>query len=105
MHSGPLANQAVRKVLRKQARSARRPLKERRVYRDLAYFFFDVFSGLPACASLSAAPRMSPSDAPESDDPYCATACFSSAICSALTEKFGFLERSKPITMASSFWP
>src|SRR3546814_7857390 len=31
-------------------------------------------------ALFSAAPRMSPSDAPESDEPYCATACFSSAI-------------------------
>src|SRR3546814_977012 len=31
-------------------------------------------SFLPA---FSASPRMSPSDAPESDEPYCATACFS----------------------------
>lgn len=39
---------------------------------------------------LSAAPRMSPSEAPESDDPYCATASFSSAISRALidTETF-----------------
>src|SRR3546814_5373273 len=59
-------------------------------------------SFLPA---FSASPRMSPSDAPESDEPYCATACFSSAICSALTEKFGFFERSKPMTIASNFWP
>src|SRR5438477_266199 len=48
---------------------------------------------------------MSPSDAPESDEPYCATACFSSAICSAFTEKFCFFERSEPFTIASSFWP
>src|SRR4051812_12919102 len=48
---------------------------------------------------------MSPSDAPESDEPYWATACFSSAICIALIEKFGFLERSKPDTIASNFWP
>src|SRR5438270_2159393 len=80
------------------------PLKERRVSRDLAYFFFAAFVGLPACASLSAAPRMSPSEAPESDEPYCATACFSSAICRAFTEKLGFFERSNPITIASSFW-
>ena len=48
---------------------------------------------------------MSPSDAPESDEPYCATACFSSAICIALIEKFGFFERSKPTTIASNFCP
>ena len=48
---------------------------------------------------------MSPSDAPESDEPYCATACFSSAICIALIEKLGFFERSKPTTIASNFWP
>ena len=48
---------------------------------------------------------MSPRLAPESDEPYWATACFSSAICIALIEKFGFLERSKPITIASNFWP
>jgi 3-methyl-2-oxobutanoate hydroxymethyltransferase len=35
---------------------------------------------------LRAAPRMSPSDAPESEEPYCATASFSSAISSALTD-------------------
>src|SRR5207253_3828945 len=40
-------------------------------------------------ASFRAWPRMSPNDAPESDEPYCATACFSSAICIALIEKFG----------------
>src|SRR6185437_12927899 len=57
-----------------------------------SYFFFDF------CASFSASPRMSPSDAPESDEPYWATACFSSAIWSALIEKFGFFERSKPVT-------
>jgi hypothetical protein len=34
---------------------------------------------------------MSPSEAPESDEPYWATACFSSEICSALIEKFGLL--------------
>jgi hypothetical protein len=34
-----------------------------------AYFF----------TPLSASPKMSPSDAPESDEPYCSTACFSSA--------------------------
>src|SRR4051794_5425632 len=87
---GPLVSQAVRKVSRKQARFTRRPSKERRVYRDLAYFFL---VGFPACASLRAAPRISPSEAPESDEPYCATACFSSEICSALTEKLGFFER------------
>ena len=38
---------------------------------------------------------MSPSDAPLSDEPYCATASFSSAICRALTETVGFFERSK----------
>ncbi len=42
---------------------------------------------------------------PSRDEPYWATACFSSAICSALIEKFGFFERSKPITRASNFWP
>src|ERR1700740_2031451 len=57
----------------------------------------------PFC--LSASPRMSPSDAPLSDEPYCATACFSSAICNALTEKLGFFARSKPVTLASNFWP
>src|SRR3546814_3345019 len=54
---------------------------------------------------FSASPRISPSDAPESEEPYCATACFSSAICNALIEKLGFLLRSKPITIASTFWP
>ena len=55
--------------------------------------------------AFSASPRMSPSEAPQSDEPYCSTACFSSAIWRALTEKLGFFERSKPITIASSFWP
>src|SRR3546814_17274671 len=54
---------------------------------------------------FSASPRISPSDAPESEEPYCATACFSSAICNALIEKLGFLLRSQPITIASTFWP
>src|SRR3546814_14126175 len=54
-------------------------------------------SFLPA---FSASPRMSPSDAPESDEPYCATACFSSAICNALPEKLGFFDRSKPMRSA-----
>ena len=62
--------------------------------------------GAAACAfSFSAAPRMSPSDAPLSLLPYCATACFSSEICSALIEKVGFLPRSKPGDLASNFWP
>ncbi|MFT7523183.1 MAG: hypothetical protein ACI92A_001040 [Candidatus Paceibacteria bacterium] len=36
---------------------------------------------------FSAAPRISPSEAPESDDPYCSTASFSSAISRALIER------------------
>src|SRR5690606_24975180 len=40
---------------------------------------------LPPCF-FSAAPRISPSDAPESVEPYCATASFSSAISSALID-------------------
>ena len=67
--------------------------KTRMMFSAEAYFF----------APLSASPKMSPSDAPESDEPYCSTACFSSASCSALTEKFGFFERSKPVIIASNF--
>ena len=35
---------------------------------------------------FSAAPKMSPNDAPESDEPYCSTASFSSAISRALID-------------------
>src|SRR5580700_6798961 len=41
----------------------------------------------PPVRFLSAAPRMSPSDAPESDEPYCATASFSSEISRALIDR------------------
>jgi hypothetical protein len=34
---------------------------------------------------------MSPSEAPESDEPYCATACFSSAICMRLDREVRLL--------------
>ena len=43
------------------------------LFENLAQAYFLV-------AFFSASPRMSPSDAPESELPYCATACFSSAI-------------------------
>ena len=57
-------------------------------------------------ALLSAAPRMSPSEAPESDEPYCATAAFSSAISSALIETVTLrLLGSIWVTVASTFSP
>src|SRR5258708_39852365 len=46
---------------------------------------------------LRAAPRISPSDAPESDEPYCATASFSSAISRALIE-------TETLRLALSTW-
>jgi hypothetical protein len=49
---------------------------------------------------------MSPSDAPESDEPNWATACFSSAISSALIDRptlRSFL--SNWVTRASTVWP
>src|SRR6185312_8479385 len=55
---------------------------------------------------FSAVPRMSPSVAPESDEPYCAMASFSSATSSALIETCtlrAFL--SNWITRASTFSP
>src|SRR6266852_5018957 len=55
---------------------------------------------------LSAVPRMSPSVAPESEEPYCAMASFSSATSSALIETCtlrAFL--SNWITRASTFSP
>ena len=54
--------------------------------------------------SLSAAPRMSPSEAPESDEPNCLTASFSSAISKALIDRLTlrfFL--SNKMTRASIF--
>src|SRR6185437_12896661 len=50
------------------------------------YSFFSV-------PRLSALPRMSPNVAPESEEPYCATASFSSAISSAFTETVILRER------------
>src|SRR5947209_16552890 len=47
-----------------------------------AAFFF--FFGSESPRAFSAAPRMSPSEAPESADPYCAIASFSSSTSSAL---------------------
>jgi len=41
----------------------------------------------PHSSRFSAAPRMSPSDAPESEEPYCWTASFSSAISRALIDR------------------
>src|SRR5690606_34280677 len=58
------------------------------------------------CARFSAAPRISPSEAPESVEPYWATASFSSAISSALIETVilrVFL--SNWVTRASTFCP
>ena len=57
-------------------------------------------------ALFRAAPRMSPSEAPESDEPYCATASFSSAISSALidTETLRALA-STWVTTASNLSP
>src|SRR3954451_13031998 len=55
---------------------------------------------------LSAVPRMSPSVAPESEEPYCAMASFSSATSSALIDTWtlrAFL--SNWITRASTFSP
>ena len=53
-----------------------------------------------------AAPRISPSDAPESAEPYCATASFSSAISSALIESVTRREpRSIFVTRASTLSP
>ena len=56
--------------------------------------------------SLSAAPRMSPKEAPESVDPYCSTASFSSANSNALIDRLNFLEDlSKLTTLASILSP
>ena len=55
---------------------------------------------------LMAALKMSPSEAPESDEPYCATACFSSAISSALIDTV--MRRaalSRLVTAASTLSP
>src|SRR4029077_16332242 len=55
---------------------------------------------------LSAVPRMSPSVAPESEEPYCAIASFSSATSSALIETCTlWVRRSNWMTRASTFWP
>ena len=55
---------------------------------------------------FSAVPRMSPSVAPESADPYCAMASFSSAISSALIDTCTlWARRSNSVTRASTFWP
>src|SRR6516165_11977374 len=55
---------------------------------------------------LSAVPRMSPKVAPESDEPYCAIASFSSATSSALIETDTRRERrSNWVTRASTFSP
>src|SRR6185437_3390054 len=62
------------------------------------------FSAPARC--LSAAPRMSPSEAPESAEPYCASASFSSATSSALIETPTlWVLRSNWVTRASTFWP
>jgi len=45
---------------------------------------------------FSAAPRISPNDAPESEDPYCSTASFSSAISRALIDR---PRRRAPLSM------
>ena len=70
-------------------RSARRAKQKRRALRRA---FFRLrwdedysSSGLPV-RFLRAAPRMSPREAPESEEPYCATASFSSLISRALIE-------------------
>ena len=42
-----------------------------------------------------ASPKISPKDAPESFDPYCSIAFFSSEISSALIEREIFLEQAK----------
>ena len=57
-------------------------------------------------ARLSAVPRMSPSVAPESEEPYWAIASFSSATSSALIETCTlWARRSNWMTRASTFWP
>src|SRR5690242_5494802 len=59
-----------------------------------------------ALALDRAAPRMSPSEAPESEEPYWATAAFSSAISSALIETWILrAPLSICITLASTFSP
>ena len=55
---------------------------------------------------FNASPRMSPSDAPELTEPYCATASFSSAISSALIERPIRRDfESKLVIIASSLSP
>src|ERR1700733_8420871 len=63
-------------------------------------------SSLSSSLRLSAVPRISPSVAPESEEPYCAIASFSSATSSALIEtETRRVRRSKRVTRASTFWP
>src|SRR5262249_25837076 len=64
------------------------------------------FSAGFSVARLSAVPRMSPSVAPESEEPYWAIASFSSATSSALIEACTLWERrSNWMTRASTFCP
>src|SRR6056300_516090 len=54
--------------------------------------------------SSNAAPRISPSDAPESTEPYSLRACFSSATCKAFIERVtSLLLESTDIILASIF--
>src|SRR5258706_13245667 len=94
--------QAVRAIAQKQKRprfpagvSHRKPSGD---YSSSSPFFF--------CARERAAPRMSPRLAPESDEPYCATASFSSATSRALIERPILRPAlSAEVTSASSLLP